>query len=49
MKKAVYALGGSIWKKEKGGGEPVSIKQLGLLRALVKPSGPNQNDQEGEG
>lgn len=54
MKRAVYAL----WvymdveerkKERKGGGELVSIKQLDLLRALVKASGPNQNDQEGEG
>lgn len=49
MKRAVYAL--CLWKGEserKGGGEPASIKQLDLLRALVKPSGPNQNGEEGE-
>lgn len=36
-------------KERKKCGELFSIKQLDLLRALVKASGPNQNDQEGEG
>lgn len=29
-----------------GGGEAVSVKRLDLLRALVKASEPNQNEQE---
>ena len=55
MKMAVYAAWVYVCEREKdrkrrkGGGELVSIKQLDLLRALVKASGPNQNDHEGEG
>lgn len=33
-------------KERQGGAELVSIKQLDLLRALVKASGPSQNDGE---
>lgn len=33
-------------KERQGGGELVSIKQLDLLRVVVKASGPSQNDWE---
>lgn len=33
-------------KRKKGGGELVSVKQLGLFPALVKASESNQNEQE---
>lgn len=34
------------WKRKKGGGELVSVKQLDLFPALVKASESNQNEQE---
>lgn len=36
-------------QERKKDGELVSIKQLDLLKVLVKPSGPNQKHWGGEG
>lgn len=46
LKSKTEEEGGRRGRGGGGGGEAVSVKWLDLLRALVKASEPNQNEQE---